>query len=112
MKNTLIMNSQSDDAVAYWDDDFITLSCCNLHGNAGGDWVGVIADQFPGSGNLSEDPQLCSSIPDQEKSWVLQSDSPCSEEHSSCGQIGAWAADCGITPTREQDWGSFKSMFR
>ncbi len=112
VENTMICNSPSGVAVANWDEDFITLTCCNIYGNAGGDWVGVIADQFPGNGNLSEDPQFCAVDPDSEEYWELQNDSPCGEGQSPCGLIGAWPVGCGSVDTREMEWGGVKAMFR
>ena len=112
VENTMICNSTSGEAIANWDEAFITLTCCNIFGNAGGDWVGVIADQFPGNGNLSEDPQFCAVDPDSEEYWELQNDSPCGEESSPCGQIGAWPVGCGSVDIREMEWGGVKAMFR
>jgi predicted outer membrane repeat protein len=36
-----------------------SLWCTDIYGNAGGDWVGCIADQYSSSGNISEDPMFC-----------------------------------------------------
>ena len=31
------------------------LTCCDLYGNEGGDWVGIVADQADTNGNFSVD---------------------------------------------------------
>jgi hypothetical protein len=70
------------------------LSCCDLFGNAGGDWVGPIADQYGVDGNISEDPLFCD--PDS-GDLTLEVDSPCSPDYSpeGCGLIGARYVGCG-----------------
>ncbi len=112
VSNTMIVNSVSGSAFYYWDEQGITFSCCNIFGNAGGDWTGGIEDQYPGVDNLSEDPQFCSSMPDDEEYWGIQADSPCSGDVSSCGQMGAWGSDCGTTATQIKDLGSLKALYR
>jgi hypothetical protein len=62
------------------------LTCCDVYGNEGGDWVGCIADQYGIDGNISEDPFFC------EGSLYLSSDSPCL--YGPCGQIGAHGQGC------------------
>ncbi|MCK4607274.1 MAG: right-handed parallel beta-helix repeat-containing protein [candidate division Zixibacteria bacterium] len=36
-----------------------SLACCDLYGNAGGDWTGSIAGQLGVDGNMSADPMFC-----------------------------------------------------
>ena len=112
VSNTMIVNSVSGSAFYYWDEQGITFSCCNIFGNAGGDWTGGIEDQYPGVDNLSEDPQFCAGDPDSEEYWELQSDSPCAEGQSPCGQIGAWPTGCSSVSTQGIAWGKIKAMFR
>lgn len=112
VENTLIVNSVAGSAVYNWDDNFITFSCCNIFGNAGGDWIDAIAGQYPGGGNLAVDPQFCSTTPDTDEYWALQADSPCTPDESNCGLIGAWGTDCGTTATELMGWGNVKALFR
>ncbi len=74
------------------------LSCCDLFGNAGGDWVGFVAGQFGTSGNISEDPLFCDVAG---ANLRLNTDSPCAPTHSppSCDLIGACPVGCTSTPT-------------
>jgi hypothetical protein len=71
------------------------LSCSDLHGNLGGDWVGAIAGQNGLSGNFSADPLFCDA---GSGDYGLRSDSPClSGRHpdgAGCGQIGALGRSC------------------
>jgi len=66
-----------------------TLTCCDVYGNAGGDWVGYIADQYGIDGNISADPQFCDAAGDD---YHLRSTSPCL--YGPCGQIGAFGQGC------------------
>jgi hypothetical protein len=66
-----------------------TLECCNLYGNAGGDWVGCIAGQADISGNRSTDPRFCGGLC---MDLTLSSISPCL--HAPCGPIGASGMGC------------------
>jgi len=89
----------------------IQLTCCDLYGNAGGDWTGVIADQLGQNGNISEDPLFCMETSSLSP-WTLQSDSPCAPEHSGgCGLIGAWPVDCAPTPVEPSSWGRIKALY-
>jgi len=74
------------------------LACCDLHGNAGGDWVGCVADQLGADGNISADPLLCDpAIGD----LSLHCTSPCAEANNpDCGRIGARAVGCWPTAHR------------
>jgi predicted outer membrane repeat protein len=72
------------------------LSCCDLFGNAGGDWVGGIADQEGTAGNFSEDPLFCDAAED----YRLDPGSPCLPGNHpyghDCGLIGAHGIGCGL----------------
>ena len=69
-----------------------TLTCCDIYGNAGGDWVGCIADQYGINGNISEDPLFCD-LPGGD--LHLNENSPCAApQQPTCGQIGALGIGC------------------
>jgi len=92
-----------------------TLTCCDLYGNGGGDWVGYIADQYGINGNISEDPCFCL-VANPDQPYALCINSPCAAENNpECGRIGAWAAACDDyepCPAEDASWGSIKAMFR
>jgi hypothetical protein len=63
------------------------LTCCDLYGNTGGDYVGCVAGQDGQNGNISEDPLF---VDPANGDFSLQPDSPCSPTHSgTCGLIGS-----------------------
>jgi predicted outer membrane repeat protein len=68
------------------------LLCCNLFGNTGGDWTGVVADQAEVGGNLSQDPGFCELL---EGKLNIGKQSPCAPANNPCGElIGALGVDC------------------
>lgn len=85
------------------------LTCSDVFGNAGGDYVGV-PDQTGLVGNISEDPLLCDL-----SGGNLHVDelSPCAPPNNSCGVlIGARPVGCGVTPVQSISWGAVKAMYR
>jgi len=72
-----------------------TLSCCDVFGNAGGDWTGCLAGQEGQNGNISLDPLLCR---DPSHPYYLCANSPCapfSFPNHDCDLIGAFPVACG-----------------
>jgi hypothetical protein len=67
----------------------VTLSACDLYGNAGGDWFGSIANQVGVRGNFSLDPQFCD-LPNGD--YRIWDSSPCALV--ACGPIGAMPVGC------------------
>ncbi len=88
------------------------LSCCDLYGNAGGDWTGALEGQCGLNGNISQEPLFCmdaSSV----SPWTLASSSPCAPANTGeCGTIGAWPVDCGMTRLESRSWGQLKALYR
>lgn len=72
-----------------------TLTCCDMYGNEGGDWIGPLAEQLGTAGNLSEDPLFCNPAEDD---FTLREDSPCAAtQNPECGLIGALDVGCSGT---------------
>jgi len=90
LRNTIVAFSTDGAAVAGSGSLTATLECCDLFGNAGGDWVGPVAGQ-DGSAhhNIALDPQFCDAA---NGDYTLWSCSPCLG--AACGQIGAWGQGC------------------
>jgi hypothetical protein len=88
-----------------------TLACCDIFGNADGDWAECIAGQLGQNGNFAGDPLFCQPSADD---FELQAASPCAPENNpSCGLIGALGQGCnGPTPTERTSWGRIKSRYR
>jgi hypothetical protein len=82
---TIIAFCPQGEAVHCADKARASLRCCNLYGNAGGDWVGPIADQLGASGNVGRLPLFTD--PDG-GDFTLQEDSPL-RQLPGCGSIGA-----------------------
>jgi len=60
------------------------LACCDIYGNAGGDWVDCVASQLGIKGNFSLDPQFADTTAEN---YSLAADSPCAAENNTCGTI-------------------------
>jgi hypothetical protein len=92
----------------------IAAQCCNIHGNADGDWTGDLAGLDGSNGNFSADPQFCGSV--GEYNLNLQSDSPCVDSNhphggGTCATIGAMPIGCQETTTQNATWSGVKSLF-
>lgn len=89
-----------------------TLTCCDVYGNSGGDYLGCIIGQCGIDGNICEDPLFC----DPELGdFRLDSESPCAPftgPNPDCDLIGAHPVGCGGTPASSATWGTIKAMFR
>ena len=94
------------------------LSCSNIYGNGGGDWVDCIAGQGTVNDNFSEDPLFCRA---ELGDLTLHADSPCAPgnhpDGGNCGFIGAWdfigCSATGLAESAQQtSWGVIKAMFR
>jgi hypothetical protein len=65
----------------------LSLFCCDIFGNFGGDWVGCFASQLGMNGNFSLDPQFADTAAGD---YSLAGDSPCAGDNNVCGiLIGA-----------------------
>jgi predicted outer membrane repeat protein len=113
----LAFSTQGAAVDRHTDSDLPTLVCCDVYGNADGDWTGFIADQYGVDGNFSLDPLFC----DAEGGDVaLCDDSPCLPSNhppgaETCGLIGAWDAGCGpCSPVAVEgaSWGVIKATYR
>jgi hypothetical protein len=110
--NTIIAGSTRGPSIAVGGN--VTLSCCDLFGNAGGDWVVGIADQEGIRGNFAADPLFCDP---ENGDLTLRSDSPCLPGNhpggAACGLIGALGEGCAPpTAVERASWGGVKTRFR
>jgi len=90
-----------------------TLVCCDVYGNAGGDWVGCIGSQYGINGNLDRNPMFCGDA-NPGFPFTIRSDSPCAAENNpECGLIGAWPVGCQPPMATERlTWSSVKALYR
>jgi predicted outer membrane repeat protein len=85
-----------------------TLACCDVFGNAGGNWIGAIAGQAGTAGNLETDPEFCDLGGGH---FSLRSTSPCAAANNSgCGQIGAQGVGCGNWVVDPSGGGDFTTI--
>ncbi|MCP4144004.1 MAG: T9SS type A sorting domain-containing protein [bacterium] len=92
--NSIIAFSTAGESIKIIEDGFATISCSNIFGNSGGDWVDRISDQLIINNNLRLDPMFDNTV----ESPLLLCGSPCSEQNNGeCGLIGALPANCDIT---------------
>jgi hypothetical protein len=76
------------------------ISCTDIFGNVGGDWVGGIADLYGQAGNISLDPLFCNALAGD---FTLAEASPCLPAYNpACGLIGAHGQGCS-QPTSLED---------
>jgi parallel beta-helix repeat protein len=59
ISNTIIAFSSQGEAICCFGSSSPVLTCCDVYGNEGGDWVGCIAGQDTIAGNISCDPLFC-----------------------------------------------------
>ncbi len=69
----------------------VQLACSNVHGNSGGDLIGLPADAGDSNDNLSVDPLFCSM--EDGLSFNVDVESPVVTD-GECGVMGAWLAGC------------------
>jgi predicted outer membrane repeat protein len=70
----------------------LSITCCDMFGNFGGDWVGDMSLFLGKYGNISEDPLFCDA---SSSDFSIQGTSPCSPfMNPECSLIGALDIDC------------------
>ncbi|MCK4512497.1 right-handed parallel beta-helix repeat-containing protein [bacterium] len=86
----------------------VTVTCCDVFENMGGNYLGGISDQTGINDNISEDALFCNA---PSGDLTLYNTSPCAPANSPCGQlIGAEDVDC-FTAVESSSWGKIKSSF-
>ncbi len=99
--NTLIAFGTGSDPVWNNGGDISQVSCCDVFGNAVGDYVGALAGFAGVNDNFSSDPLFCDEVGGN---YNVLSGSPCSEAgNPGCGLIGAFEAGCGFVITVTPD---------
>ena len=90
LNRTIIAAGGAGDLFVCEDNPIVTLTCCDLYGNAGGVWTSCIAGQAGINGNISADPLFCDPGVDD---FSLRWNSPCAAADS-CGQVGKFGIGC------------------
>jgi hypothetical protein len=87
----------------------LTVTCTDVWGNTGGDWVNCLAGLDGSNGNISADPLFCDAGAGD---FYLEAASPCRPLNSGCGRMGALHWGCGLVGTERATWGSVKGRYR
>lgn len=91
LNNCLITNSSGGGAVYYESAEGLTIGCCNIYGNNGGDWTGVIESDLGINNNISTNPYYCA---DASGNFYLTANSPCAQGETCTGHIGRYNIGC------------------
>jgi parallel beta-helix repeat protein len=90
----------------------VVIECNDVWNNASGNYGGTLVDQTGSNGNISQDPLFCGVA--GSGNFYLRSGSPCAELNvpAFCtGQrMGCFPVLCTVG-TKEESWGSIKSLF-
>jgi hypothetical protein len=108
LENSIIAFSVGGGGVRCATPTIMSISCCDIYGNAGGDWVDCLEDYANINGNFSEDPLFCGSMSgstpmlgSHTSPYALHLNSPCMPgnhpDEEDCGLIGAHGPGCGIS---------------
>jgi len=73
------------------------ISCTDIYGNTGGDWVLEIKAQKNDPGNLDVDPLYCTLEPGDPARFAPRKDSPLLAVQELCGQLGAMPVGCAAS---------------
>jgi hypothetical protein len=93
------------------------ISCTDIYGNEGGDWVGPTAGRLGQDGNFSACPGFCNSEMEP-YDLHLCSTSPClpgnNPQGYDCPPVGALGQGCvcGPSETEATTWGAIKAMYK
>ncbi|MFC1572822.1 right-handed parallel beta-helix repeat-containing protein, partial [Candidatus Eisenbacteria bacterium] len=104
LQNTIIAHGVGGPGMADVGGSYPTLTCCDIYGNEGGDWIDFIADQSGIDGNISADPLFCDI---ENNDYQLQANSPCAsftDPNPECDLIGALGVGCEPPPDPGYLW--------
>jgi hypothetical protein len=107
--NSIIASSLNGEGVGCDETSSVTITCSNVFGNAGGDWIGCLDGRLGLDGNISVDPIFCDpTLLD----FTIREDSPCAPVNSACGLIGALPVGCEALSIQPSSWGKIKARYR
>jgi hypothetical protein len=116
LSHSIIAESTDGEAIRCAAGSSARVSCSDLSGNRGGDWVDCVSGQQGTDGNLSLAPCFCAPLAGD---LTLSSNSPCAPANAppGCGLIGAFGVGCqtpcpGSTAVEPTTWGWIKSHYR
>lgn len=94
MANCIIANSTTGPGIDDADGIIgMTITCTDIYGNAGGNWVGVLSRQLGLRGNIAADPLFCNAAG---SNFTIAATSPCAAAHTTCGGMGVYPVGCTL----------------
>jgi predicted outer membrane repeat protein len=110
MERSIVSGSTIGEAIRCAFPSWAAVTCSDLFGNQGGDWVDCVTTQGDLNGNQHSDPLYC--VPES-GDFRLGSGSPCAPENSpaGCGLVGAFEVGCGATALKPTTWGQVKAHY-
>jgi len=114
----VVFNMDGEGVYAADDQSIPTITCSDIYGNEGGDWIGRIADQESTESSFSMDPLFCdTTVVLADESMAVEDCSPClyrNHPYSDCGsEVGYVYAGCECgSATEPSTWGTIKSLYR
>lgn len=96
LENTIVCSNTGAKTATCASGGMISLSCCDVYGNSGGNYVGCFTGQGSINNNFSADPQFCQ-FGNPGDRFALMPTSPCAPANNpSCGLVGARPVGCGV----------------
>lgn len=92
IENSIISSSNGSAIHCYDYSASVTMSCCDIYNNSGGDYIGCLAGMNGTYGNISSDPQYCGTL--NTEPFTLMTGSPCLVTCGIGSQIGAFGQGC------------------
>lgn len=109
IENTIIAFGLAGQGMVLEKGGAVTLSCCDVFGNEGGDWTGGFEDQEDQNGNFTLDPLFCDR---GGRDFTIADNSPCLPPNNECGVlVGARDRGCDVIPVVDTSWGTIKARF-
>ena len=111
----IIAFNTTEEGVLVSEGSVVTARCCDIYGNAEGDWIPPLNDLHNSNGNICKKPLFCGALHYPSDPYRLDIASPCARRNPPClGElIGARGTGCsdGVAVDR-MTWGRVKGMYR
>lgn len=96
LRRTILAFSPAGEAVTCLDwSCLLDVQCCDVYGNAGGDWTTCLEGALATAGNIARDPLF---VDRENGDFHLAAGSPCGPDSAACGTMGAWEAAADVGP--------------
>ncbi len=111
LTRSIIAGGRQGASVYCFEQDDAVITCTDIFGNEGGDWVDCIAEHAGRNGNQAADPLFCDAVAGD---LHLQWGSPCLPAASAeCGLIGSLGfGGCSAVRVERETWARVKGWYR